>query len=46
MLLQRVSMGVTTNLGYEFTFNAIDHQKITIKIGDGLKKWKTNSKRF
>lgn len=28
------------NLGYEFTFKAIDHQDININICDGFKKWK------
>jgi hypothetical protein len=30
----------TKNLGYEFTFKAIDHHDITINPDDGFKKWK------
>lgn len=31
----------TKNIGYEFTFKAIDHQDITINLDDGFKKWKS-----
>jgi hypothetical protein len=29
------------NIGYDFTFKAIDHQDITINLDDGFKKWKS-----
>ncbi len=31
----------TKNIGYEFTFKAIEHQDITINLDDGFKKWKS-----